>query len=379
MKVLIIPSWYPEGEDKLMGVYHKEYAEALAESGVQTDMLYVYRQGLRHPLKYLFMKKYEVEKENGYNVYKIKMLNLEPISFKLHTYIYTKKLEKLYKKYIKSESKPDILHAEVILPAGYATTKLGTKYNIPVVITEHATYYEEFFEGKNLKYTEYALKHSYFTAVSEYMLKGLPDYVTKKAVIPNLVDTDSFKLNRKKIKGLRIAKVCAFRKGKRVEQLLEALKIIVDEKRVNDVKMTVVGDGYLEGFYKSKCHELGLDDYVDFVGRKTKKEIAEILNECNMFVIPTRIETFCIPGIEALASGMPVVTTKCKGPEEYVDDKCGMQVEVGDIRGMADAICEVYKNIDKYDVNYLRQVADRYSKKSVIDNAKKIYDELLRK
>ena len=209
------------------------------------------------------------------------------------------------------------------------------------------------------------------------MLEKLPFNTERKAVIPNLVDTDAFKQNRKPIKGLRIATVCAFRKGKRIEDILSALKIIIDEKRIQDIKLTVVGNGYLNDFYQKRCHELELDNYVDFVGRKTKEEIADILNKSNVFVIASSLETFCIPGIEALASGLPIVCTKCCGPEEYIDEKCGKLVEVGDVNAIADALCQVYENITKYDINYLHKVADKYSSKSVCAIAKKIYNDIL--
>ena len=121
-----------------------------------------------------------------------------------------------------------------------------------------------------------------------------------------------------------------------------------------------------------------MDDYVDFVGRKTKEEIAEILTKHNIFVIASEKETFCIPGVEALASGMPVVSTKCLGPEEYITDKCGKLVDVGDIKGLADAIIEVYNHLEEYDIKELRKIADRYSRKNVTKIAQKIYQKILK-
>ena len=378
MKILVIPTWYPNGKDQLMGIYHKEYCEALAKDPeIDVDMLFVETTKLSEPLKSLTVKRWEKITETNYNVYINRIVNVTKISPQWHFKRYVKQVEKAFIKYLKTNPKPDILHAEVTIPTGYAVSLIGEKYNIPVIVTEHASFFKDFFTGDNVKYSEYVLKHAYFTAVSKYMVDAIPSYVERKAVIPNLVDTETFKLDRKEIKGLRIAYVCAFRKGKRVEDLLSALKIIIDEKNIKDVKLTIVGDGYLSDFYHQKCHDLGLDEYVEFTGRKSKKEIAEILNQNNIFAIPSIRETFCIPGIEALASGMPVVSTKCLGPEEYIDEKCGKLVSVGETKEIAEAICEVYNNLNKYDINYLRTVADKYSAKNVCKLAKSIYKELL--
>ena len=378
MRILVIPTWYPNGKDQLMGIYHKEYCEALAkDSKIDVDMLFIETTRLSEPLKSLTVKRWEIINEKGYNVYINRMINVTKISAKWQFKRYIKQVEKGFKKYLKTHPLPDILHAQVTLPTGYAVALIGEKYNIPVIVTEHASSFKEFFEGDNVKYSDYVLKHAYITSVSKYMLDAIPQGIKRKSVIPNLVDTESFKLDRKKIEGLRLAYVCAFRKGKRVEDLLSALKIIINEKKVNDVKLTIVGDGYLNEYYHKKCHELKLDEYVDFVGRKRKTEVAELLNHCNVFVIPSRMETFCIPGIEALASGMPVVSTKCCGPEEYIDDKCGRLIDVGDVEGMANAICDVYNNLDNYDIKYLRSVADKYSSENVCKTAKKIYKEIL--
>ena len=161
MKVLVIPTWYPSGEDKLMGIYHKEFTSALNKYGIEADMIYIDRQRLSKPLKYLFMKKSSNHKESNYNVYTHKMLNLSPISFDLQIKSYERKIEKAIKEYLKRNSKPDVLHAQVTVPAGYTVCKLGKKLGIPVVVTEHGGNLERFYRDEPYKkYGEYVLNNS---------------------------------------------------------------------------------------------------------------------------------------------------------------------------------------------------------------------------
>ena len=378
MHVLVIPTWYPNGSDKLIGIYHKEYCEALAKSGVKVNMLYIDRQLISHPFRYLKMNKNEVIKEKNYNTYIRKMFDIRRISYSLSLKNYCKSLEKAFKKYIKINGMPDVLHAQVTIPAGYATCKLGKKYNIPVVVTEHSSYYQRFFNEKNIKYTKFVFENSYYTTVSKYMADWISNNYYKCDVIPNLVDTDNFMLNKKVVKGLRLITISGLRRSKYIDNTMEALKYLIENKKIKDASLTVVGDGQDELFFKNRCHELGMDDYVNFVGRKTKEEVAKLLNEHNIYVVSSDTETFCIPAIEAFASGIPVVSTKCHGPEEFIDKKSGVLVPFGDNIKMAEAILKVYNNLDKYDINYLRNIANKYSGKSIITKTIKIYDKLIK-
>ena len=152
MHVLVVATWYPGGWDKLLGIYHKQFCKALAENGVKVNMLYVDRQAISSLPRYPFMQKYcALPEDGGYTTYCQKMLNASRISFDLQMRLYTKKLDALYRKYEAIHGKPDVLHAQVTVPAGYAACMVGKKYGIPVVITEHASYFERFFRGKEGK------------------------------------------------------------------------------------------------------------------------------------------------------------------------------------------------------------------------------------
>ena len=80
LHVLVIPTWYPNGEDKLIGVYHKLFCTALAEYGVKTNMLYVDRQGLSSLPKYPTMQKLYEESNTGYVTYCRRMLDISKFS-----------------------------------------------------------------------------------------------------------------------------------------------------------------------------------------------------------------------------------------------------------------------------------------------------------
>lgn len=380
MRVLVIPSWYPIGEDKLMGNYHKEFTENLNNFGINADMIFIERERFSRPLNYLFSKKQFINVEKNYQVYITKMFNLAPFSFDLQQKLYVKKIDKAYQKYVKIYGKPDIIHAHVTVPAGYAACKLGKKYKVPVIVTEHCAKLERFFNDQMYqKYGKYVLENSTFSTVSNYMKKNILKYTQNCYIIPNLVDVKTFKNTTKRPinNTFNLVSVCALREGKKIENIFKAMDVLID-KGIKNIHLDVIGDGFLEEYYKNECKKLNLDKYVSFLGRKSKDEISKIMQKENALVISSEIESFAIPGIEALASGIPVISTKCLGPEEYIDDKCGALCEVNNVESLAIAIEKVINNYDSYDPLYLNSVADKFSARNVIKNTEKIYNNIIK-
>ncbi len=380
MKVLIIPTWYPNGEDKLMGLYHKEFCEELNNNQIGSDMIFIDRQRIKKPIKYLFMKKWEIVEENNYRVYIQKMLNLSKISYALMMKIYIKKLDCVLKKYLKTNSKPDILHAMVTSPAGYAACKIGEKYNIPVVVTEHSSVIKRFFEDdKFKKYGNYVIKHSTYSTVSNYMKEYMLKYTDTCHIIPNMVKTSIFDscVNRKIKDKFNLVSVCALREGKNLDTAFKAIKRLIDEGM--NIHYDIIGEGFKQDYYKKCAKDMKVEEYVSFLGKKDKKEISEIFKREHALLICSNLETFAIPGIEALASGLPVITTDCMGPTEYIDKKTGIICKVDDDKDMAYAIKKLYTNYDKYDVKELKKRAKKYSCEEVVKIAKKIYKEVVDK
>ena len=378
LHVLVIPTWYPNGKDKLIGIYHKTFCKALVENGtVDVNMLYIDRQGIRQLPKYPFMKKRYDDVYEGYTVYIRRMMSLSKLGYKVQVRSYTKTLEKLFKEYVKKHGKPDVIHAHVAVPAGYAAAVIGKKYGIPVVVTEHAFRHFSYPEAK--EYVDFVMENTRFTCVSEYLRTMLKEnHGISSEILANVVDTSVFSKPKKPCNDgvFRLVTVSALRPGKCVDDTIKALKILRDKNEIGKFEFTVVGNGEAEAIYRQAADDLNMNDVVKFVGRKTPEEASEYLSHADALVIASNIETFGIPAIEALAAGLPVVTTRCKGPEGFLDEKCAEFCEIENPEDLARAIKRMYDRKDSFDEDYLRSVAHRFGSESIANQAIGMYKEL---
>ena len=92
------------------------------------------------------------------------------------------------------------------------------------------------------------------------------------------------------------------------------------------------------------------------------------------------METFGVVYAEALAAGLPVIGTKCGGPEDFVDDSNGILVEVGNKTELVEAMKYMYENRSSYDSNVIRQgVSKRFSEETIAGQLMLVYQDVIRK
>lgn len=121
--------------------------------------------------------------------------------------------------------------------------------------------------------------------------------------------------------------------------LLEAL---VD---LPNAELTVVGDGPDRDALQAKARDLGVTQRVEFLGYKSQTEVADYLKTHSVFVLPSFAEGVPVVLMEAMAAGLPVVTTKIAGVPELVEDGVsGRLVSPGDVSALSDALNELSQN-----------------------------------
>jgi glycosyltransferase involved in cell wall biosynthesis len=109
-------------------------------------------------------------------------------------------------------------------------------------------------------------------------------------------------------------------------------------KSLPHARLMLVGEGDFEDLQRL-AGQLGIGGQTDFVGWQTETDLPALYRKATVFAIPSDQEGLCIAGLEAMASGLPVISTRCGGPEFFVlPEKNGLLVERHDERQFADAL-----------------------------------------
>lgn len=131
--------------------------------------------------------------------------------------------------------------------------------------------------------------------------------------------------------------------GKGVTVLFEAFEQLLP--RFPDLHLTLIGDGPARLELETEAKQRCLGDVVTFTGYRSQAEVAEALKEVDMLVLPSFAEGVPVVLMEAMASGLPVVSSRVGGIPELVEDGVsGLLVPPGDTAALADAIGKLLVN-----------------------------------
>ena len=237
----------------------------------------------------------------------------------------------------------DVVHAFFGIPCGVTAMQLGLPYIVSLRGSD-VPFYNHRFEkldrlvfqrlSRNVwKRAAHVVANS--TGLRELALASAPNQPV--AVIPNGVDTKFFSPPQKKRRNGRLTLVST---GRLIERkgygyLIEALR------GMEGVHLQLVGDGNLRESLAADAGHIGVS--VEFMGPKSRDEVAAILRDADLFVLPSLNEGMSNSLLEALACGLPAVVTDVGGSAELVADAVnGAVVPTADVGALRRAI-EIYR------------------------------------
>jgi L-malate glycosyltransferase len=382
-KVLILASWYPDDRFPLNGIFIQDQVLALSEQYdvvVLTPNIVSWKDWLRGRLG----PEPGVEKRAGVDVYRerpqVPVLRVPVLGYQTYAEAARRGLEKM----MGTWGKPDLIHAHVVLPGGFAAVQLGKRFKVPVVLTEHTgpfsihlrTRYQRHLVRETLEGIDHLIavspsllehihafdKDFQFSVIGELVKTGL--FVPPEAVAPAVGDKTRF------------LAVALLRPGKGLEDLVRATQLLVEHGETR-FEVIIGGDGPERQKLQGMAAAAGVANYCRFLGRLAADEVCSEMQRCDVFVLPSHHETFGIVYGEAMACGKPVIGTHCGGPEFVVTSHTGVLVEVANPGMLADTMKSFISKRITFDPKQLRQsVTERFGPQAFLRNVTAVYDRV---
>ena len=290
--------------------------------------------------------------------------------------------------------KLDLLHVHYAIPhayAGYMAKQMLAEegITIPMVTTLHGT--DITLVGSHPFYkpaVTFSINNSdAVTSVSQSLKEDtLRLFNIKKEinVVPNFIDIQKYEnlysdcereliaADDEKI----ITHISNIRKVKRVDNVIEIFERIQNEM---PAKLVIVGDGPEKKSLEILCEKKGIRDNVLFVGNS--HEVDKLLCFSDLFLLPSKTESFGLAALEAMASGVPVISSNSGGiPEVNIQGVSGFLSPVGAVDEMAQNALKILK--DDTTLNAFKKgaqtTATKFDIHKIVPFYEAIYEEALK-
>ncbi len=377
MHILIVASDFPNPSDPLEGVFERDQARALQDAGHTVTYAAIDLRSARHRRR-LGLRHFV---EDGLNVY-LYSLPVSPLRAAYEP-VGGACFRAILRRVCAERGAPDIVHAHFLGVAAIAAPVCREK-NLPLVITEHTSALNAPDPGKALVKTmrkTYPLADA-LLVVSSLLAGSIYRHTGAKAVVvPNIIDTQSFSVVKEdNVPGEPFRFVASGflieRKG--YDLLLRAAGDL--RRRGYALALTVFGDGPEREALEKLAESEGVRDCVDFRGQCTRGELGEAYPQMDAFVLASRRETFGVVYIEAMAAGLPVIATRCGGPEDFVTEENGILIPVDDAAALTDAMEHMMLHRREYDsASISADIRRKFAPETIAARLTDIYKTVLEK
>lgn len=379
MHVLFIPSWYPAQPGDINGCFFREQALALAASGARVGVLTPALRSLTSLASLRGDYGLDIEDDEGVPTYRWHGVRAFSWNHSLNMLFWERVGLRAFAAYTRDHGMPDLIQVHGMIFGLAWASAIHNRHATPFVVTEHST---EFALGavrpRLLAYLTAQVQHAgRLFAVSGDLARRLTALVPPPSTLewtpmPNLVDA-TFTVQpegaatRLREGRLRLLNVGILHPKKGQRRLIEALRLLIDAGI--DAELRICGNGAEAVPLRELTQALNLQDRVTFLGDCSRAQVQAEMGRCDVFVLSSLYETFGVVVIEALASGKPVVATRCGGPDDIVEPgRDGLLVEKDSATALAEGLREIATMLPTFDAADLRsRCVARFSSEAFVE------------
>ena len=310
-KILHITTWYPNELDPQLGIFIQKHiceGHSFAENVV---IAIIASEELREP-------KFRLKETNGVK----EIIGYYPVrkgkrwsNFKNYNHILTK----IFQHFLTLNFKPDFVHCHV----ADKSLKIAHKFfeDTPTLLTEHWSgyldgRYDMLSKSKKKARLKLVNNCKEVTCVSEHLKTALitSGITAPITIIPNIISNHKVKeTTNEGLKYLVVADLVD--KVKNISGIIETF--IAFQKTNTRATLTIIGDGADRKMLEEKASDT---TNITFEGRYNNNEVLKALPQFDCLIVNSHFETFSMITAEALLSGIPVISSKCGGPEQFIEE-----------------------------------------------------------
>jgi L-malate glycosyltransferase len=344
LHVLMLPSYYRTRQRPYIGSFFRDWACALKGAGVRVGIAYLEARGLRGvSLRALRETHFQTIDgvEDGLPTMRVAGWNTLS-QWTLGGLVWARLTQRILREYIARHGQPDLIAAQSATWAGQAAWIAKKRWGLPYVITEVNT---GFGTGR-VRGWEAAVSRRAFAgaeavvAISQNLRMRLERLggASHVEVIPCTVDEAYWTPPPTP----RIRTPFTFyaqahlspRKG--FDLLIRAFARRF--RGESSTQLVIGGEGEIRRDLEALAISTGVRTQVRFLGAVPRDAVRSAMWTANCFVLPSYAENFGVVLIEALSTGLPVVSTRCGGPEDIIQDDVGILLNPGDEDGLGNAL-----------------------------------------
>ena len=316
MHILELPSFFPPHG----GLFCLEQAKALKAAGHEVRIVSIVELGISTDKGFYLTAPWHEERREMEGVEAFcTYMRARPRAVRTGTRRWISLCQKAVGRYVGRFGKPDVLHAHCCKNAGLAARELSQSLGIPFFITEHLSsglFERDFGNGwRRHRWLQAQMRQAYEAArcvipVSRELVGDLAPFFGRDyryEPVSNIVDTDFFTYKERQPREGRPMRFCCLAVadiyGKGYDVLAEAVSRLPE-----DIELHIAGSGTDSPAVRRLFAGRG---GVTFYGHLGRQNVRELLWKSDALVLPSRSEAQPLVVLEALATGIPVVTTDC--------------------------------------------------------------------
>lgn len=385
-EILWLASWYPNEKNPVAGDFIQRHALAVSKFRKLT-VIYMDQSGWKESGK---VSKTGIQTNGNLTeirkylpFHKSGIQSVDRIAYNLK---YFWAYRRLLRKYFSENGYPGLIHVHVPMKAGKLALWAKRKWGIPYIISEHSSNYIEsapdYFE-KRSRYYRNSVKKIFKGAVAvTNVSKTVASILENKMglepihVIHNTVDGELFFHITGPEKKFRFIHVSTMNEQKNIAGLLETFKKLSTLRK--DWELRLVGPVSTQ--LKDRLEALKNDFELTFSGEIAYRQVALEMQQASVFVLFSNHENFPCVIVEALACGLPVITSDAGGAGECIDIQNGKLVPVGNQEKLLQALTEIIDQDQFYNkIKIAENATNKFSYPVIGQQFSNLYDKILQR